>query len=326
MCIDFENSSVFIDSPEQIRPMGKIVSEVGLYFFKGDRYRQKPETIRDWMAKDRLRQNFFDNTPEPRSIICPKCRTQPKSALKTLDEPLNGPMRMLFFFGCLSCDYKQSIFNNGEVRISKPPSCPKCHHDLKRSYQRTGKVITTIDSCSNCEYKETEIDDLDDKKDADCKLLTDYREKYCFNDKEGTEYITTARQLQTHAEYMRDKEQKAADPAYQQAKNLKKLTITELEELVGKVIAKAKYQKLELGKPEIDRFVIVPFTAQDTDTSRKEYDSENQPKRLLKKALEDTNWRLMSDGISYRLGYVSGKLKGYEKEDDLANLIRTNKS
>ena len=29
----------------------------------------------------------------------------------------------------------------------------------------------------------------------------------------------------------------------------------------------------------------------------------------------------MSEGISYRLGYLNGKLKGYETEEELYNLV-----
>lgn len=43
--------------------------------------------------------------------------------------------------------------------------------------------------------------------------------------------------------------------------------------------------------------------------------------KLLKTALESTNWRLMSEGTSYRMGCVYGRLKGYEREEDLAELF-----
>ncbi len=32
--------------------------------------------------------------------------------------------------------------------------------------------------------------------------------------------------------------------------------------------------------------------------------------------MRETNWRLMSDGISYRLGYLNGRLRAYEGEED----------
>jgi hypothetical protein len=49
--------------------------------------------------------------------------------------------------------------------------------------------------------------------------------------------------------------------------------------------------------------------------------SKRTLKKLVDAALKDTNWRLMSDGISYRLGYLSGRLRAYEREEDLKDLV-----
>ncbi len=35
------------------------------------------------------------------------------------------------------------------------------------------------------------------------------------------------------------------------------------------------------------------------------------------KTLVDTNLRLMSDGIHHRLGYLNGRVRAYEREEDL---------
>ncbi len=82
------------------------------------------------------------------------------------------------------------------------------------------------------------------------------------------------------------------------------------------------YINLQFSKPEIERFVVIPFTIEDTDSKREEYDSRSKCKRIINNTLEKTNWRLMSEGIDYRLGYLTGKLKGYENEEDIANLFR----
>jgi hypothetical protein len=73
-----------------------------------------------------------------------------------------------------------------------------------------------------------------------------------------------------------------------------------------------------LDKPELGKDVIVPFTAQDADPDRKEYDRTTALKKLISDTLENTNWRLMAEGVSHRLGYVSGRLKGYEREEEFA--------
>jgi len=44
--------------------------------------------------------------------------------------------------------------------------------------------------------------------------------------------------------------------------------------------------------------------------------------KVIKTALDPTNWRLMTAGLSYRLGYLSGSLKGYEWEEDLMEIVK----
>lgn len=75
----------------------------------------------------------------------------------------------------------------------------------------------------------------------------------------------------------------------------------------------------------IGRFVEVSFTAQDTDSNRNDYDRKNHLKKLIIKALEGTNWKLMSDGILGRLGVLSGRVKGMEHEDDLMEVLKDEK-
>ena len=105
---------------------------------------------------------------------------------------------------------------------------------------------------------------------------------------------------------------------------IKKITVLKLEKMLKKTLENEKYINLQFDKPEIDIQVIVPFTVQEANTRRQEYDSKNQLRKLIKKTLEKTNWRLMSEGISYRLGYLNGRLKGYETEEDLIKIVTKN--
>jgi len=322
-----EDGSKF--TPEQIQINNKLVTDILLYYFKGERYKKKADTIREWTLKDSQRQEFYDKKPEPQHILCPKCRGHMQCTFKSLEEDLDEHMRMLFFFKCLSCNNNEAVFDNGEFWKSKPDLCPKCFHELQSTPSRKNNVVTTVRKCPNCSFSDSNEYDLDknstefeNEKEADKKLLEQYRSEFCLSGKEGTEYVVQTAHFLSLKEDLDKLEQKKVDPAYQKALQLKKLTIVELEKKLTKAMENAKYAKLVLDKPEIDKFVIVPFTAQDTDSSRKESDSTNTLKKLLKKSLEATNWRLMSEGITYRLGYVSGKLKGYEREDDLAELFK----
>ena len=87
-------------------------------------------------------------------------------------------------------------------------------------------------------------------------------------------------------------------------------------------LKKEEYINLDFSKPEIGRDIIINFTVQDNKTDRGEYDSRIQFQRTIKKALEKTNWRLMSDGAYYHLGILNGRLRGYEVEEDLLKLVK----
>ncbi|NQU99831.1 MAG: hypothetical protein HQ538_03765 [Parcubacteria group bacterium] len=109
---------------------------------------------------------------------------------------------------------------------------------------------------------------------------------------------------------------------YEKLAKIKKLTVAELQNLLTPILKKEGYIKLEFSKPEIGKDVVIGFTVQDNKVSRGEYESKIQLQRAIKKALENTNWRLMSEGAHYRLGLLLGRLRGYESDEDLLRLIK----
>jgi len=118
--------------------------------------------------------------------------------------------------------------------------------------------------------------------------------------------------------------QKYDNSAYQQVSKLKKLTIVEIEKLLTEALGKEQYIKFSIAPPEIGQFIFAPFTLQDADSSRRGNISTSTLEKLIKSILENANWRLV-DGVSYRLGFLSGRLKGYEREDDLVKLYEKQK-
>ncbi len=108
---------------------------------------------------------------------------------------------------------------------------------------------------------------------------------------------------------------------YDAMNNLKKLKIPELVPLLVPVLEKAGYTEFGTEKPEMGRHVIVGFSCLDSKSDRNDYDSRKGLEKLVKQALESTNWRLMSEGVHYRLGYLSGRLRAYEDKEDLLKLV-----
>ena len=104
-------------------------------------------------------------------------------------------------------------------------------------------------------------------------------------------------------------------------KELKKPKIAELATLLSPILEEAGYIEFHLDKPEMGKDVFIGFSCLDSKSDREDYDSRKTLKKLVDKALLDTNWRLMSDGIYYRLGYLNGRLRAYEREEDLKELV-----
>ena len=86
-------------------------------------------------------------------------------------------------------------------------------------------------------------------------------------------------------------------------------------------LANEGYKDLRFGKPEMSNYVIVDFSLTDGMDGRTEYNSQKTLKKVFKTVLEQTNWRLMSDGNSYRFAILTGCLKAYESDEDLMELI-----
>lgn len=312
-----------------------------LFVIKGKRYEKKQKTIEKWMEEDKLKQDKQDYTPTPEDILCPLCNApmyfnKSKHLEYSYDSPL---MRMMFLFKCSKCKRQQWVYDDGEIRVSKPELCPKCKEEIDIKATRKGKVITWEHTCKACGYTKTEIDDFtkhdeehkkweeeQKKKEEEAKkLLEKYREEFCLNEKDGIEYVETLEAMEVGHEVYEEEKQKYDDKAYQTAVNLKRLTVLEIEKLLTEKLEREKYVKFTLDKPDIGRFFTIPFTVLDANSTRNPNISEATLKKLVKDTLEDTNWRLMSDGIRYRFGYLSGTLKAYEHEEDLLELTGAKK-
>jgi predicted RNA-binding Zn-ribbon protein involved in translation (DUF1610 family) len=298
---------------------------------KGARYQYKAETIKEWVERDRLTQEKYNNAAPPQSILCKVCGSPTKVTSKDIMDPFNADAKVLFMFECVNCGKRQAIYEDGTELVNEPPKCPKCDYSLKIDMKHNSKrdTLTTISSCPNCKYTDKVVDDfkksqkdhqLEEKKDRE--LLDKYRGEYVYSEKDGQSYMRTVEQIKILTDGWKEQEKKEKDPAYQAAMKLKKLSVVGLEKILAETMKKEGYIKLTLEKPEIDKHVVVHFTVQDSNTKRNENDSIHNLQKLIKKALEGANWRLMTDGVIYRLGFLSGRLKGYEREEDLIGITK----
>ena len=297
-----------------------------LCFETGERYSKKEETIKKWMGRDRAKDELLENTVSPDNIYCNKCGEAMFVESKTLhSRNIKEKERVLFIFRCPSkCEKGRAVFSEGEAWIMVPEVGSKMRVELDKRAERKDDKILTHYNCKECGFKKVEEYDFSIKKEQGKidKFYNCDRARFCLNEKQGQEYYKGKQNLERSEKLMRGIEEREKNKdLYEKVSKLKKLTIVELEKILIPVLKKDGYIKFELGKPEIGRDVFVEFSTQDKKSDREEYDSNNNLKKTIKKTLENTNWRLMSEGIHYRLGFLSGRLRGYEKEGDLVKLI-----
>ena len=113
-----------------------------LFTIKGKRYEKKQETIQKWMEEDKLKQDKQDHTPIPEGIVCPLCGgSMSFNSSKHLDYSYDNPiMRMMFLFKCSKCEKQQWVYDDNEIRLSKPDLCPKCKEEMDIKATRKGNI------------------------------------------------------------------------------------------------------------------------------------------------------------------------------------------
>jgi hypothetical protein len=230
---------------------------------------------------------------------------------------------------CKTCGKGKVVYDNGDVYIPKPSLCPKCNSKLKTHYSFAKDTSTYSEQCTKCDYKHGWTNDFkkneierEKRKLKEKSLLKKYRSEFCLSEKEGGDYILRMENLERLSKMMKESEAKNKDLEYQKARSVQKLTATELHDLLETKFKEENFINLNFGTPEIDRYVIVTFTVEDSKKSRTKSQSIKDLNRILTFELDNVNWRLMSQGIEYRMGYLKGKLKGFENEDELAKFIK----
>lgn len=312
---------------ESKKKMG-MLNELALYFdilyATGYWWENKEKKINEWMERDRVKDELYDSAQAPDGIRCLQCRSLMQPTFKDLyDWGSDNTDRVLFMYDCPNnCPSRRAFFDNGEEWRPKSKPCPRCQSALEeKDRARKENKITWKDTCSQCGYAQEEELDLTPKEEIPDEDFPKDRERFCLDEEGGKKYL----EEKAHSARLGNvvdswEEREKNEELYAAVEKIKKLTIAELENLLGPLAENAGYARLEFAKPEIGKDMVVAFTVQDGKSERGEYDSTQGMKKLIDSTLAGTNWRLMTDGLSYRLGFLSGRLKGVEGETALREL------
>lgn len=299
------------------------VKEMALYFEKGEQYLNKRKTIQEWMSDDERKDKLMESANEPTGIGCLFCNKEMTLELKTLHSgKLGSDEKVLFMFRCQLCRKGRAFFHTGEEWMPKPDYCETCGSVLRRHDDRTENRINTYYHCPKHGLVKTDGMDLNTKdEEIDPDYETD-RARFCISEQEGQDYFSFKINMNHFQETLAKMEEKEArKEEHDKVAQIKKINIVELENILSSELEKIGYVKFELKSPETGRHFIVPFNVRDSKSDRRERDSQKQLEKAIKDALKDTNWRLMTNGIHYRLGFLEGSLKAYEKDEDLLKLV-----
>lgn len=299
------------------------VMHLTLLFLKIERATKKSDTIQEWMERDRAKDEKLINSREPEGARCLGCSSPLKNCIsRDLMDNHQGNEEVLFMFECDKCGKRRAYWENGKEWEHKS-FCIKCKAEVQTNSVKKDDVIVTKYHCSKCDHIETDTLDLnkcDDQIDPDFEAN---RKKYCLPESEGRDLMDKAERMSRVVGSWEDEEKNKE--LYEAVRKIKRLTISELQNLLNPIIEKSGYAKLEFEKPEIEKNVILGFSLQDVKSGRDKLNSEYDLQRLLKKTLEDTNWRFMTDGVNYRLGFLTGRLKGFESEEDIIKIVAVDK-
>lgn len=297
----------------------------------GERWEEREQEIQNMMGGDQSKDQQLAEarlTPEPSCMHCGK------TGLRIISKDLmhrgehykfDDPEEVLIMLECPACEKRSAFWQDCTPWERRAAECPKCSAPMQETSKRSNKSIVTSYNCPTCNhsYKDTlNLSAPKKEKDPPDPNYEEDKARFCLTDEKGKEYLTAKRNLEQFKSVMSDvQEHEDNKHIYDAMKEVKKPKIAELNTILSPELEKADFTEFSLGKPEVEKDVTVEFNCLDSKPDRSDRDSRKLLAKTIDDALEDTNWRLAGKSIDYRLGYLTGRLRAYEREEDIRNLV-----
>ncbi len=288
----------------------KQLLKIVLYFETGELYADREKTIAKWMDEDKWRDDKYDNTAIP-SAVCRLCKRSMELGYKDLRFTDDFKKEyMAFCFGCKKCKVTAWITESGQREDHISWQCPDCKRKLNEKEVMRKSIVTIDRNCEFCGYRKIETLDLRVRKQKPIspqdeeKFRVD-KARFCLSYEEGSQYMHQKSNLQQLSELVKEKPKKPA---------LVNMNLPEVEKKLQTLLGEHGFEKLIFEKPNLKAGITVSFTVQDVQ-SREEYKSRRSLKKLIQQSLKQSNWRLLTDDVDYKLGVLSGRLQGEERPD-----------
>lgn len=300
------------------------LAQLELYFLTGDRYLQKEETINEWMERDGAKDKKLKEATSPEQVTCDTCGADMICKDRTLDT--GDARRVMFFFKCPNNHLPHKyVYSDGTVWSKDPELCPECNSELEEGSTEDDKKIITEYSCPNCSYGDTDTINLETGDPEEDPHFEEDRERFCLSEEAGEAYRTERENMEQLSELVAKwEDEKEHKEEKRRADAIERLTVPNIKDRMTEFFEDNGLKRVEFDDLQVDpRTTNLPFTVEDPEVTS---DNGRQRSLDLKKKiiaeLKDTSWRLMSDGISNKLGVLSGRLRVYEDDDEIYELVK----
>lgn len=311
-------------SSHRIQWCHDFVTDWMLFQLVGDRYVNREQTIDAWMERDRKRDTMLERAQTP-LIRCPSCGRVMECFYKHIDFTTDDRDRewIEFFLACKPCKQSKRVYENGQEIPEKPSLCSKCNREVESSTRKRDGKEFFVETCKHCGHVEERQSVLEEEPTPEEIERYGYdKKRFCLTSAQGERYkhwVEGMKRLDVQKE-----EQKANTEFYDRLADVKKINIAGLEKLLAPAIKRAGYADLHIAMPApTDRQIILNFSVRDTEEKRKEFDSSKTLEKTIKGVLEDKNWALTPEGVNYRLGLITGRIRGYETQPELEELTKS---
>lgn len=306
-------------------------SKFYMYFVEytaASRYYKRENTTAEWMERDEQKDQRLVDARLPKTPFCLTCGQDMEVFNKLYmhrEDSKYDDDEIIFILNCASCGKRRTYWEDGSEWDGVKILCEKCQAEMIATNNETEHSLVSTYACTSCNhsYEETIVFKKRpmDKESPDSHYTLD-RKRFCFDEETMRRFEAKLERMARLAKVYADATTKteSAD-VYDAIKDIKQLKIIQLIELLRPVFEKAHYTEFKLGEPQLGESVTVEFSCLDADADRQEYQSKTNLRKALATALDETNWRLMNDSVSYRLGHLTGKLRAYEGEEALKKLV-----
>jgi DNA-directed RNA polymerase subunit RPC12/RpoP len=323
---------------------GKAESDNGYYQYSvmyfhlvevlaGERWQARKETIEQWMADDDARDRHLADAQPAAIPYCRSCGEDMQITHKSYMHRKRGRRKMdeediLFMFDCVPCGKRVASWQDSTEWKPRQTRCEKCGVPVDELHKRRGNALTTTYTCTGCGHHHKDTMRLGTSAvtrqtgDRDFKLD---RRRFCFDAEVGKKFLERQKHIEGIRGLLAERQRKsgsaAIDPVAVAVAGIRRLKVARVAELLAKAVAEAGYIGFKLGELQVGPEITIPFSCLDNEPTRGDYDSRTKLKRHISTTLADTNWQLMSEGIRHHVGHLSGRLRGYESEEELRRLV-----